>query len=96
MLKSDLYIGLISGTSVDGVDCVLVSFAGDKPVLIASYFEESSTELRERILTLCEGNIIELPMLGETDVVVGKWFACLLYTSQSPRDATLSRMASSG
>ena len=75
MLKSDLYIGLISGTSVDGVDCVLVSFAGDKPVLIASYFEESSTELRERILTLCEGNIIELPMLGETDVVVGKWFA---------------------
>ena len=41
MLKSDLYIGLISGTSVDGVDCVLVSFADDKPVLIASYFEES-------------------------------------------------------
>ena len=75
MLKSDLYIGLISGTSVDGVDCVLVSFADDKPVLIASYFEESSTELRERILTLCEGNIIGLPMLGETDVVVGKWFA---------------------
>ena len=75
MLKNDLYIGLISGTSVDGVDCVLVSFTDDKPDLIASYFEESSTELRERILTLCEGTTFELHTLGETDVAVGKWFA---------------------
>jgi len=75
MSDKDLYIGLISGTSVDGVDCVLVSFKNNKPTLIETHFEESSTSIRENILTLCEGTGISLPVMGETDVAIGNWFA---------------------
>ncbi|NKB35252.1 MAG: anhydro-N-acetylmuramic acid kinase [Pseudomonadales bacterium] len=75
MSDNDLYIGLISGTSVDGVDCVLVSFDASKPELIASHFEESPASLRDSILMLCEGTSINLPSLGDTDVAIGKWFA---------------------
>ena len=36
-----------------------------------------------------------IPLLGKLNGAVGNFNACLLYTSPSPRDATLSRMPSS-
>ncbi len=75
MTQANLYIGLISGTSVDGVDCVLVEFDGKRPNLIASLFKPSSAKLRERILHLCDGEEITLKMLGQTDTSIGHFFA---------------------
>ena len=34
---SDLYIGLMSGTCLDGIDAVLVRFHGERPELLASH-----------------------------------------------------------
>ena len=40
--------------------------------------------------------VVEIdPVSGEHYIVVPEWVCCLLYTSPSPRDATLSRMPSS-
>lgn len=75
MPKNDLYIGLISGTSVDGVDCILASFENNKPNLLATHFEKSPTDLREKVLALSEGENISVTNLGETDVAIGIWFA---------------------
>ena len=75
MSDNDLYIGLISGTSIDGVDCSLVSFADNKPTLVATHFEETPSALRENILTLCEGTSISLHMFGDTDISIGHFFA---------------------
>ena len=75
MIDSDLYIGLISGTSVDGVDCVLVQFSDNQPSLLASYFSPSSTALRQRTLTLCAGTDIDLRLYGEVDIELGRVFA---------------------
>lgn len=75
MSNDDLYIGLISGTSVDGVDCALVSFAEPQPRLVASHFKPCDDALRQRVLTLCSGADIDLRLLGHTHVEIGEVFA---------------------
>lgn len=75
MIASDLYIGLISGTSLDGVDCALVQFNDNQPSLLASHFSPSNTTLRQRTLQLCAGADIDLRLYGEVDIELGRIFA---------------------
>lgn len=75
MATSDYYIGLMSGTSVDGVDCALVQFDGDQPKLVATHSEPINPELRADILHLCVGKNIDLALYGTTDVAIGQLFA---------------------
>ena len=49
---SDLYIGLMSGTSLDGADGVLVDFSGSKLRVIASATESFSNEFCAELLAL--------------------------------------------
>ena len=62
-----LYIGMMSGTSLDGMDAVLCQFAADNqdnsqdnmvaPMqLLATYSEDFSPRLREVLLALCQPN----------------------------------------
>jgi len=75
LANTDCYIGLISGTSVDGVDCVLVQFDDDQPKLLATHSEPIDPSLRLDILTLCSGKNIDLELYGKTDVAIGQLFA---------------------
>jgi anhydro-N-acetylmuramic acid kinase len=47
-----MYIGLMSGTSMDGVDAVLVDFGGTRPRLLAHVHHEFAPELRRELLLL--------------------------------------------
>ena len=49
---SDLYIGLMSGTSLDGADGVLVDFSGSKLRVVASSTEMFPTDFRAELLAL--------------------------------------------
>jgi anhydro-N-acetylmuramic acid kinase len=49
---NDLYIGLMSGTSLDGADGVLVDFSGPKLQVRASATESFSNEFRAQLLAL--------------------------------------------
>lgn len=87
----DLYIGLMSGTSVDGIDAALVDFSQTQPQLIATHYTPYSNELREKILALCRPGENEINRLGELDVELGKEFALATHTllqkaSASPQD----------
>ena len=48
----DLYIGLMSGTSLDGADGVLVDFSGVEPLVLASATGEFSNDFRAELLAL--------------------------------------------
>ncbi|TRZ64545.1 MAG: anhydro-N-acetylmuramic acid kinase [Rhodocyclaceae bacterium] len=49
---TDLIVGLMSGTSLDGVDAALVDFAGAVPEVIATAYLPYSETLREHVLRL--------------------------------------------
>jgi len=75
MNTSNLYIGLMSGTSVDGIDCALVDFSNGQNQVIATHSHALPNALREDILTLCQGTDVGLSLLGQTDIAIGKLFA---------------------
>ncbi len=54
------YIGQMSGTSLDGVDSVLMRFADNEMTLIAQHHLEFSHALKRNILKLCNGSENEL------------------------------------
>ena len=77
-MTRELFIGLMSGTSVDGVDCSIVAFEGNRVEVISTHLEECPKELKENILTISEGSKVSLKFLGETDIAVGKLFASVV------------------
>ena len=54
MSETPLYIGMISGTSRDGVDAALVSFANDNPTVLAARCDPYAPELRRRLDALLD------------------------------------------
>lgn len=75
MTTRALYIGLMSGTSIDAVDAVLVDLASPAPSLIATHSYPIADDLRGAILKLCSGDVASLPALGETHIALGEAFA---------------------
>ncbi|TKB51512.1 anhydro-N-acetylmuramic acid kinase [Ferrimonas sediminicola] len=69
------YIGLMSGTSMDGIDAVLVEFQSGHPVMVASHTHEYDPHLLEQLHRLCSTGEDEVNRLGHVDRQVGRAFA---------------------
>ncbi len=87
-MDENYYIGLMSGTSLDAIDAVAVSFSEDKVKLVSTYSNPIPVSLKERILKLCFSAEDEIERLGALDRELGALFAdaCLqlLEKSQIP------------
>lgn len=72
----DLYLGLISGTSMDAVDAVLVDFGTSPLKLIASSAAPLDPALKARITAVIESpDHASLDEIGQIDVAVAREFA---------------------
>ncbi len=74
-----LVIGLISGTSVDGVDAALVEISGStvdlKVQLLAGETFPYTQTVQEKILAVCRGAALSIAELAELDDAIAEQFA---------------------
>lgn len=74
MPTQQLYIGLMSGTSADAIDAVLVDLSSGAK-LLAHHSQKLPLALRQRIHQLCTPGDNEIDRMGMLDVELGRHFA---------------------
>ncbi|MBS3745401.1 MAG: anhydro-N-acetylmuramic acid kinase, partial [Wenzhouxiangellaceae bacterium] len=73
---STIYIGLISGTSMDGIDAVLIDFAGSRPQAVAAETCPCPAKLRAALDQLrVDPDAFTAARLARLDAEVGQAFA---------------------
>ncbi len=89
-----LYIGLMSGTSLDAIDAVLLHCSSDRISLRGTHSHAMPSELREEILQLCQNGASEIDRAGLVHLELGEQFAeaslALLNKTGTPASAVIA------
>ena len=70
-----LFVGLMSGTSLDGADAALVDFSGAHPRTLAFATVPFAKDLRERVLALSEPGSDSLELAGKVSLELAELYA---------------------
>lgn len=74
-MKSGRFIGVMSGTSLDGVDVVLAAIDETMVAQQASLTWPIPIHLKQAILDICQGQQLTLSQFGQLDTQLGRLFA---------------------
>ena len=74
-MSGELFIGLMSGTSADGIDAVLVQSDGERGRLVATYHRPMPQDLRAEILAFRQPGDDELHRLATLDAQLADEYA---------------------
>ncbi len=75
MPQAELYIGLMSGTSMDGIDAVLVDFSATKPELVNSHSHDWPADVQQALISARDIPDEELDSLSTLDSQLAEIFA---------------------
>ncbi len=88
--KEDLYIGLMSGTSLDSIDAAIVVINNNQCQLLHAIEHKIPSALREQLISLCQPGNNEIEVMGIADKQLGREFAkatlTLIDSSEFNRD----------
>lgn len=84
----DLYLGLMSGTSVDGVDAVIVNFGGPLPIVVHSLTVPYPQSISNRIRALTRADSVAINELCGLDVEIAEYYVEVVH--QILTDASIS------
>ena len=73
--QAELYIGLMSGTSMDGIDAVLVDFSEQQPKLLASHTQAWPASLQQALIKARDIPDSELDSLTSLDLETAEIFS---------------------
>src|SRR3990167_2341353 len=93
---SDFYIGLMSGTSLDGVSAAIVDFSNEKPKLVETYHEAYLPDFRQRLLALTFPGENEIERLGLVDRELGEKLAEIVLKLIAKSGLTIRAIAAVG
>ncbi|MGN1356552.1 MAG: anhydro-N-acetylmuramic acid kinase [Succinivibrionaceae bacterium] len=74
-MKKEYFIGIMSGTSMDGVDLVLASFPRGKPQVICTCEQSWPEEILPQLHGLCSPSFGETETMGEVSCSISRIFA---------------------
>ena len=74
-MADDLYIGLMSGTSLDGIDAVLVRFENEKISVLDSLCLPLPSNVKDEIKSLISPTSNEINRLTSLDVQLAHHFS---------------------
>ncbi|MEF1172214.1 anhydro-N-acetylmuramic acid kinase [Vibrio sinaloensis] len=75
MTTKERYIGVMSGTSLDGVDTVIIEMDSGQPKLLAANDYPYPEQLKQRVLNVCTGQATNLVDIGQLDHELGVLYA---------------------
>ncbi|MFM2599189.1 anhydro-N-acetylmuramic acid kinase [Vibrio fortis] len=96
MDHKELYIGVMSGTSMDGIDTALVSIDDQQIRLIAQDEFPMPEETKKQLLDVCIGQQTNLIAIGELDHQLGHLFADAVLQLLSKHDICASQITAIG
>ncbi len=76
--RREIYIGLMSGTSLDAVDTVAIEFCDNQFSLLGTLSTEIPEQLRRQIIALCTPGNNELERSGALDYQLGELFSAAI------------------
>jgi anhydro-N-acetylmuramic acid kinase len=71
----DLYIGIMSGTSMDGIDTVIVNFASKTPEVLGHVYSQYPDAVKAQLLELITTKHADLEALGALHTHLGELYA---------------------
>ncbi len=79
-MQTGRYIGVMSGTSLDGIDVVIAAIDQNIVALQSSYCHPMPLDIREEILSINQGQQVTLSQIGRLDTRLGRLFSEAILT----------------